>query len=184
MDEMKKASDLVNADSQQVIELWNIVFMQYNRLDKKKFTQLPSLVVDTGMGLERLTAVLNGLDSNYETDLFTPLFEKIHSFCDNENIPKYRDDLPIAYGYRILADHMRSICFSISDGLMPSRNGLGGFLKFLILKNMKITKDYFKIDNGSELMCALVPLVIDSFKNAYPELNNKTEFIQKVCGSL
>ena len=80
MDEMKKASDLVNADSQQVIELWNIVFMQYNRLDKKKFTQLPSLVVDTGMGLERLTAVLNGLDSNYETDLFTPLFEKIHSF--------------------------------------------------------------------------------------------------------
>lgn len=71
--------------------------MQYNRIDKKKFTQLPSLVVDTGMGLERLTAILNGFESNYETDLFVPMFEKIHSFCENKGIPQYRDDLPIAY---------------------------------------------------------------------------------------
>lgn len=75
---------------------------------------------------------------------------------------------------------MRSICFSISDGLMPGRNGLGGFLKYLILKNMKICKENFQLDNGSELMCELVPLVIDSFKGAYPDIKNKVEFIREV----
>lgn len=82
--------------------------------------------------------------------------------------------------YKVLADHMRSISFSISDGLMPSRNGLGGFLKYLILKNIKICKTNFQVDNGAELMCELVPLVIDSFKGAYPEIINKSEYIQKV----
>ena len=72
--------------------------MQYNRLNQKQFTELPSFVVDTGMGLERLTAVLNGLESNYETDLFLPLFDKIHSYCKHKNIPEFSEKNEMAYG--------------------------------------------------------------------------------------
>ena len=88
----------MNAGTEQVIELWNLVFMQYNRLSRSKFTRLPSLVVDTGMGLERLTAVLNGLDSNYESDLFQPLFDKIHSHCEHNGIPEFSEGSEHAYG--------------------------------------------------------------------------------------
>ncbi len=115
--EMKKARDLVNAGSEKVIELWNLVFMQYNRINKKEFTQLPNLVVDTGMGLERLAAVLNNLKSNYDTDLFKPLFKKIHE-CSTAT-SAYADcdqNSEIAFAYRVLADHIRSITIAISDG--------------------------------------------------------------------
>ena len=145
---IRDAQQLVNAGTEQVIELWNIVFMQYNRLNKVEFTRLPDLVVDTGMGLERLAAILNNFESNYSTDLFLPLFKKIHSFCDpGRRISIYNEsnqtNKAILSGYRIIADHMRSISVSISDGLLPSRNGLGGFLKYLILKNMRISKEVF-----------------------------------------
>lgn len=95
---MDRARGLVNAGTEQVIELWNLVFMQYNRLSRSKFTRLPSLVVDTGMGLERLTAVLNGLESNYESDLFRPLFEKIHSHCAHNGVAEFCEGNEYAYG--------------------------------------------------------------------------------------
>ena len=183
---IEDARQLVNAGTEQVIELWNIVFMQYNRLNKAEFTRLPDLVVDTGMGLERLAAILNNFDSNYSTDLFLPLFSKIHSFCEPSGRISMYDESDqtnskaILSGYRIIADHMRSISVSISDGLLPSRNGLGGFLKYLILKNMRISKEVFGIENSSELLCQLVPIVVDSLKDAYPEISNKTAYIQQV----
>jgi alanyl-tRNA synthetase len=124
--------------------------------------------------------VLNNVESNYDTDLFVPMFNKIHQFC-NGSVNEYKKcNNEEQTAYRILADHMRSICVSISDGLVPSRNGLGGFLKYLILKNLKICQQTFKIQNASQLLCELVPLVVDSLKDAHPDILNKTEYIQQV----
>lgn len=172
--------ELVNAGTERVIELWNLVFMNYNRTARTSFTRLPSPVVDTGMGLERLAAVLNNLSSNYDSDLFTPIFEHIHR--TSEGIREYGDcpDGPLTYSYRTLSDHLRSIVVSVSDGLMPSRNGLGGFLKYLILKCLQLSRDTFKVHNEAEFLCGLVPVVVDSLKIAYPELSNKTAYIQQV----
>jgi alanyl-tRNA synthetase len=89
-----KARDLVNAGSERVIELWNLVFMRYNRTGPSSFSNLPSQVVDTGMGLERLCAVLNNLESNYDSDLFLPIFEQIHAGCGGK-IPKYNNNDPL-----------------------------------------------------------------------------------------
>lgn len=179
--QIKKGRDLVNAGTERVIELWNLVFMNYNRTGAKSFSHLPFQVVDTGMGLERLTTVLNGLKSNYDTDLFVPLFEHIHS--SSKGVPHYfecsKNDL-YSYSYRTLSDYMRSITISINDGLVPSRNGLGGFLKYLILKCMNICKETFRLENEAEFMCQLVPIVVNSLKKAYPELEKRTNYIQEV----
>jgi alanyl-tRNA synthetase len=186
--ELRKAAALVNAGTERVIELWNLVFMNYNRTGPTSFSRLPMQVVDTGMGLERLGAVLNNLDSNYDSDMFLPMFDCIHSFArtnSNPPLPHYLecneiDNKELLSSYRILSDHMRSICVSISDGLMPSRNGLGGFLKYLILKCMSVGRERFHVKNETELLCALVPIVVDGLKGAYPELANKTLYIQQV----
>lgn len=179
-DQIQSARLLVNQGTERVIELWNLVFMQYNRINANTFTSLPSLVVDTGMGLERLSAVLNNLTSNYDTDLFVPIFDRIKSHCDSR-VPEYaRANTDLQANYRILADHMRSICVSISDGLMPSRNGLGGFLKYLILKCFKISNETFEVKSPTQLLCDLVPVVIESLKYAHPDLASKTSYIQQV----
>jgi alanyl-tRNA synthetase len=180
--QIESAKPLVNIGTERVIELWNLVFMQYNRINNKTFTQLPSLVVDTGMGLERLSAVLNNLTSNYDTDLFVPLFNKIHSYS-NEKFTRYNEsNEEIQAAYRILADHMRSISVSISDGLLPSRNGLGGFLKYLILKCLKISNETFRLNDtqATQLLCDLVPIVVDSLKQSHPDLSSKVDYIQQV----
>ena len=184
--ELKKAAGLVNAGTERVIELWNLVFMNYNRTGPSSFSQLPLQVVDTGMGLERLCAVLNGLSSNYDTDLFMPLFGLIYSYT-SEHVRSpclhYLDaanDQSLLFAYRTLSDHMRSICVAISDGLVPSRNGLGGFLKFLILKCFKLSKDTFKVPNEVDMLCKMVPVVVESLREAYPELACKTLYIQQV----
>jgi alanyl-tRNA synthetase len=159
------------------------VLMKYNRLGPREFSQLPTLVIDTGMGLERLSTVLNGLTSNYDTDLFSPLFEHIYMHSKQMGIPSYENcelNSDLAKAYRTLSDHMRSIVISISDGLLPSRNGLGGFLKYLILKCMNIAKDDFKSDNETDLLCRMVPVVVMTLQNAYPDLKEKVKYIQEV----
>jgi alanyl-tRNA synthetase len=181
----KKAAHLVNTSNERVVEIWNIVFMQYNRVSIGEFSALPRLVVDTGMGLERLAAILNNTKSNYETDLFRPLFDKIHSYSSlaASMFPSYEmceKEGPYGVAYRILSDHMRTITVAIGDGLMPSRNGLGGFLKFLILKCMKICNETFSIKDEMSLLCSLVPVIADTLKVAYPDLVQKIDFIQKV----
>ena len=157
--------------------------MKYNRLGPSEFSLLPSLVIDTGMGLERLSTVLNGLNSNYETDLFVPLFEHIYMHSKHRGIPSYESceqtsDLSVAY--RTLSDHMRSIVVAVGDGLVPSRNGLGGFLKYLIMKCMNLAKDVFKSDNETDLLCNMVPIVVMTIENAYPDLKRKIQYIQEV----
>ena len=129
-----------------------------------------------------MSAVLNNLTSNYETDLFVPLFNKIYSYS-NEKFTRYNEsNEEIQTAYRILADHMRSISVSISDGLLPSRNGLGGFLKYLILKCLKISNETFRLDDtqATQLLCDLVPIVVDSLKQAHPDISSKVAYIQQV----
>ena len=155
--------------------------MKYNRLGPTKFSHLPTCVVDTGMGLERLSTVLNKLTSNYDTDLFVPLFEHIYAQSKDKGVPSYTEcNVEVSAAYRTLSDHMRSITVSISDGLVPSRNGLGGFLKFLILKCMNLGKDVFKSENETELLCQMVPIVVNTLRVAYPELAGKVKYIQEV----
>jgi alanyl-tRNA synthetase len=181
--EMHKARDLVNMGTERVIELWNIVSMNYNRIDQKTFTLLPHQVIDTGMGLERLSAVLNNLSSNYDTDLFQPLFDHIYSYGKLKSVAHYNDcklDSQISSQYRTLSDHIRSIVISISDGLIPSRNGLGGFLKFLILKCFKISRDTFKVDDEVKFLNEMVSIVVQTLKSAYPELVGREKYIQEV----
>ncbi|CAF0801994.1 unnamed protein product [Brachionus calyciflorus] len=180
-EQFTEARNLVNAGNERVIELWNLVFMNYNRIGSNNFSPLPFQVVDTGMGLERLTTVLNKLEDNYETDLFQAIFEYI--FSRSNKVPKYSElskNDPIGCSYRTLGDYMRSISISISDGLVPSRNGLGGFLKFLILKSMKISKENFGILNEADFLCGMIPVIVNTLNKAYPDLHNRTEYIQSV----
>jgi len=128
--------------------------------------------------------VLNGLNSNYETDLFTPLFDHIYSFCQKRklsNVHIFQENHESAYVYKVLADHTRSISFSLSDGLLPSRNGLGGFIKHLILKCLAICHyDLCLGNDASKLLCELVPVLANTFKDHYPELVVRIPHIQQV----
>jgi alanyl-tRNA synthetase len=181
-DKLRKAAGLVNAGTERVIELWNIVLMRYNRTGPRDFSPLPMQVVDTGMGLERLSAVLNSLESNYDSDQFLPLFDCVHRF--SKSVPHYLEcsekDVELLSAYRMLSDHMRSVCVAISDGLMPSRNGLGGFLKFLILKCMSVARESFGVTNETDLLCEMASTVVDSLAIAYPELTGRKNYIQEV----
>lgn len=175
------SSHLVNIGDERCIELWNLVFMQYNRLSRKEFNRLPKMVVDTGMGLERLAAVLNEKISNYEIDNFQKIFDQIHHFIGN--IPHFNNTSndELKYAYRTISDHMRSIVVSISDGLMPSKTGLGGYLKYLILKCFDISLNVFKIDKDPHLLLnSLVPIIVNTLKEAYPQLENDISRIQHV----
>ena len=179
-------SKLVNAGDENVIELWNIVFMQYNRLSPTNFMKLPNLVIDTGMGLERVTAVLNNLKSNYKIDVFTPIFDQIESYLKSNsiNLPNFDscgDNIQLKSAYRTLSDHMRTITVSISDGLIPTRIGLGSYLKYILLKSMKIAESDFKIKgNPSDFLNTLVPVVAYTLKDAYPQLLTDTVRVQEV----
>lgn len=177
---------MLNKGDERVIELWNIVFMQYNRLSKTSFINLPQLVIDTGMGLERMSAVLNNLNSNYEIDVFTPIFKQIETYLKNINInlPPFNECISnneLKYGYRTLADHMRSITIAISDGLLPTRGGLGSYLKYLIFKCMRLSQEIFQINsNQSQFLVSLVPIIVNTLKDAYPQLEADCERIQEV----
>ena len=179
-------SNLVNTGDENLIELWNIVFMQYNRLSANNFMRLPNLVIDTGMGLERVTAVLNNLNSNYKIDVFTPIFDQIEEYMKSNRIdlPTFDNcgaNIKLKSAYRTLSDHMRTITVSISDGLIPTRIGLGSYLKYILLKSMKIAETDFKIKgNPSDFLNSLVPIVADTLKDAYPQLVTDTVRVQEV----
>lgn len=134
---------------------------------------LTNVHVDTGMGLERLVAVLNSFESNYDTDLFTPLFEKIHSYCPNS--PRYSQSNPNEqYAYRLLADHARMFTIAIGDGLVPEKKGIGGLLKKMIERAARIAYEYLHIDEENiAILSKLIPIVTAILSPAYPDLNDK-----------
>lgn len=168
----RDAAGLVNKDDPSVLEIWNLVFMQYNRENPETLTPLPAPCVDTGLGLERLVSVLQGKKSNYDTDLFIPLFEKIHSL--NPNLPIYQgkvgasDSSQIDTAYRVLADHVRCLSVAIADGAEPSNEGRGYVLRRILRRAVRFAKQKLQLPDGS--LSQLTSVVCSSLGPVFPEL--------------
>lgn len=165
-----KAED-VNNDNENVIEIWNNVFIQYNRDTTGALTPLPSKHVDTGMGFERVCRALQGKKSNYETDVFTPILDKISSITgkkyEGENISPMN----------ILADHIRTLVFAISDGAIPSNEGRGYVLRRILRRASRFAR---KLDYHRPILWELVDTVADNFGYIFPEVEQKKEFAKNV----
>jgi alanyl-tRNA synthetase len=165
---------LVNKDDPQVIEIWNNVFMQFNRLRDGSLQPLPARHVDTGMGLERLVRVLQGKRSNYDTDLFQPLI----SFISAEaNIP-YGKDEKTDIAMRVMSDHIRAIAFAIADGQLPSNNKAGYVIRRILRRAVRYAYQYLGFKEP--FLYQLVPILSDQFESVFPELGNQKDFVQKV----
>ncbi|MBS1515468.1 MAG: alanine--tRNA ligase [Bacteroidetes bacterium] len=165
-----KAED-VNAGIEDVIEIWNNVFIQYNRDEKGVLTPLPSKHVDTGMGFERVCRVLQNKKSNYETDVFSPIIEKISEITGK----KYEGDniSPM----NILADHIRTLVFAISDGAIPSNEGRGYVLRRILRRASRFAR---KLDYHKPILWQLVDTIAENFGYIFPEVNEKKEFAKNV----
>jgi alanyl-tRNA synthetase len=165
---------LVNRESPDVIEIWNLVFIQYNRLSATDLEQLPANHVDTGLGFERIVRVLQGKTSNYDTDVFAPLFARIREICD---APAYTGSLtePVDIAYRVLADHARTLTFAITDGAEPSNDGRGYVLRRILRRAVRYGRQTLGV-NGLFLH-KLVPTVVESMGDAFPELRSKADHV-------
>ncbi|XP_013100290.1 alanine--tRNA ligase, mitochondrial [Stomoxys calcitrans] len=164
-------SKLVNAGRSDLTELWNLVFIQYNRHEDGSISQLPSHHVDTGMGFERLTAILQNKSSNYDTDLFVPIFDVINKISKAPHysgcFPTPDESATLDTGYRILADHARMVAVCLADGMLPDQNQK---LRRVLRKAITVSENVF----GNEtLLQHIIPVVADSLGSAYPEIANK-----------
>ncbi len=166
---------LVNADHPQVIEIWNNVFMQFNRMKDGSLQPLPAMHVDTGMGLERLVRVLQGKTSNYDTDLFTGTIAATEKITGK----KYDySDSKEAVAFRVLADHIRAIGFTIADGQMPSNTGAGYVIRRILRRAVRYYYSY--LDYKQPMLHQLMPVLAKQFENVFPELQKQVEFVSKV----
>ncbi|HTQ63942.1 MAG TPA: alanine--tRNA ligase [Puia sp.] len=177
-DEERKKTDgksLVNADHPQVIELWNVVFIQFNRLKDGTLEPLPAKHVDTGMGFERLVRVLQGKQSNYDTDVFTGTISEVEKITGR----KYDySDSKEAIAFRVIADHIRAIAFTISDGQLPSNTGAGYVIRRILRRAVRYYYSY--LDYKQPLLYQLTLLLAHQFENVFPELKIQSGFISKV----
>jgi alanyl-tRNA synthetase len=165
---------LVNGSHPQVIEIWNNVFMQYNRKADGSLEPLPAKVIDTGMGFERLCMALQGKLSNYDTDVFQPIIKEIGRLCGASYGQNEKTDIAM----RVIADHIRTIAFSITDGQLPS-NAKAGYVIRRILRRA-VRYGYTFLDQKQAFMYRLLPALIDSMGSAYPELEAQKSLIEKV----
>ncbi len=168
------AVELINKDHPEVIEIWNLVFMQYNRLSNGSLEPLPAKVIDTGMGFERLCMAVQGKLSNYDTDVFQPLIRKIAKITDK----KYGEDEKKDIAMRVIADHVRTIAFSITDGQLPS-NAKAGYVIRRILRRA-VRYGYTFLGMHEAFMYKLLPTMIEVMGDAYPELEAQQTLIEKV----
>jgi alanyl-tRNA synthetase len=172
---------LVNADDPQVIEIWNNVFMQFNRLKNGSLQPLPAQHVDTGMGFERLVRVIQGKQSNYDSDVFSPMIE----FISQRSGKKYNaaavpgdTDWNTAVAMRVLADHIRAVSFTIADGQLPSNNKAGYVIRRILRRAVRYA--YNNLGFQNPFLNELVPLLAEQFKGVFDELYNQKSFVQKV----
>jgi alanyl-tRNA synthetase len=177
-DEERKKKDgklLVNSDDPQVIEIWNNVFIQYNRLKDGSLQQLPAKHVDTGMGFERLVRVIQGKQSNYDTDVFSGTIEKIASITGKI----YKGtDAKSDIAFRVLSDHLRAIAFTIADGQLPSNTGAGYVIRRILRRAVRYYYSY--LDYQQPLLYQLLPLLAEQFRHVFPELGQQEAFVTKV----
>ena len=166
--------ELVNKDHPQVIEIWNLVFMQYNRKADGSLEPLPAKVIDTGMGFERLVRTLQGKTSNYDTDVFQPIIKVIGDMAGKQ----YGQDEKTDVAMRVVADHLRAIAFSIADGQLPS-NAKAGYVIRRILRRA-VRYGYTFLDQKEAFIYKLVPTLIAEMGEAFPEIAAQKELIMKV----
>jgi len=172
---------LVNADDPLVIEIWNNVFMQFNRLKDGSLQHLPNKHVDTGMGFERLVRVLQDKTSNYDTDVFQPMIQFIAEKCGKKyNAAAVPDDADWndAVAMRVMADHIRAISFAISDGQLPSNNKAGYVIRRILRRAVRYSYQYLGFKEP--FLNQLVPLLAEQFKGVFVELYTQKDFVQKV----
>lgn len=167
-------ADMVNKDHPQVIEIWNLVFMQFNRKTDGSLEPLPAKVIDTGMGFERLCMALQGKTSNYDTDVFQPIIKVIAGMAGTT----YGTDKQQDIAMRVIADHIRTIAFAITDGQLPS-NAKAGYVIRRILRRA-VRYGYTFLDRKEAFMYKLLPVLIETMGDAYPELIAQKTLIEKV----
>jgi alanyl-tRNA synthetase len=175
-DERKKTDgkDLVNKGNPLVIEIWNLVFIQYNRKADGSLELLPEKHVDTGMGFERLCMAIQGKKSNYDTDVFQPIIQKIAEISRKEYGVFNETDIAM----RVIADHLRAICFSIADGQLPSNNKAGYVIRRILRRAVRY--GYTFLDFNEPFINKLVPVLVSSMGDAFPEIKAQQTLIEKV----
>src|ERR1700739_2435095 len=171
---------LVNASHPQVIEIWNLVFMEFNRKSDGSLEKLPAQHVDTGMGFERLSMVLQGVKSSYDTDVFQPIIKEIEKvsgkkYISNDNSAKQE---PLNIAMRVIADHIRAISFTIADGQIPSNTGAGYVIRRILRRAVRY--GYQSLDLKEPFLYRLVPVLASHMGEAFPELVKQKLLIEKV----
>ena len=177
----RNASSLVNMDDPDVVEIWNLVFIQFNRENNGELRQLPKKHIDCGLGLERLTSIMQNKMSNYDTDLFVPIFQKITELTGarpySGKIGKDdKDNIDMAY--RVLADHARTLTIALADGGMPDNTGRGYVLRRILRRAVRFASE--KLNAAPGTFAKLVDVVIELLKDAFPELSKDPEYIKDV----
>lgn len=166
--------DLVNKDNPEVIEIWNLVFIQFNRLANGSLVNLPAKHVDTGMGFERLVRVMQNKKSNYDTDIFQPVIQTIAEMAD----VRYGDDEQKDIAMRVVADHLRAVSFALSDGQLPSNNGAGYVIRRILRRAVRY--GYTFLGFTEPFMYKLLPVLVDEMGEQYPELLTQQTLVSKV----
>ena len=166
--------ELVNKDDPQVIEIWNIVFMQFNRKADGSLEPLPMHVIDTGMGFERLVRTLQGKHSNYDTDIFQPIIKEI---CNLSGL-KYGENEDVDVAMRVVADHLRAVSFSIADGQLPSNAKAGYVIRRILRRAVRYA--YTFLGQKEAFLFKLIPVLVQEMGGAFPELSAQRELITKV----
>ncbi len=173
----RSGAALVNKGTQDVIEIWNLVFIQFNRNPDRSLTPLPARHVDTGMGFERVTAVIQGKDSNYDTDVFTPLFDAIRQVTGappyTGKLQDHRDT-----AYRVIADHIRTLTFALTDGAVPSPDGRGYVLRRILRRAERYGRQY--LGTKAPFLVRLVPTVVERMGVVFPELRRSPDRVAAV----
>lgn len=167
-------ASLVNQDHPQVVEIWNLVFMQFNRKANGSLEPLPEKHIDTGMGFERLCMVLQGVQSNYDTDVFTPLIREIEVITGK----KYGKDEKIDIAIRVVADHIRAVAFSIADGQLPSNTGAGYVIRRILRRAIRYGFTF--LGTNQPFIYRLVKVLGEQMGKAFPELKDQRQLIENV----
>ncbi|WP_299047156.1 alanine--tRNA ligase [uncultured Polaribacter sp.] len=165
---------LVNEDHPQVVEIWNLVFMQYNRKANGSLEELPNKHIDTGMGFERLCMVLQNVTSNYDTDVFIPIIKEIETITNS----KYNTDEKVNIAIRVISDHVRAVAFSIADGQLPSNNGAGYVIRRILRRAIRYGFTF--LDKKEPFIYKLVAVLSEKMGTAFPEIKAQQQLIENV----
>ena len=171
---IKSGKDLVNKDHPEVIEIWNLVFIQFNRKNDGSLENLPSKHIDTGMGFERLCMVLQGVKSNYDTDVFSPIIKDLENICN----VKYGHSLKSDIAFRVIVDHLRAVVFSVADGQLPSNNGAGYVIRRILRRGVRY--GYTFLNLKSPFIFKLVNTLSNQYSSVFPEIDAQIEIIKNV----